>query len=114
MRKNINFVLKIEITCMHVIVTLLIIIIAAAFQWYKNPRERVLLESFGVFLLWNTDNQIHPQRFLKYEIATFYFILTINYLISLLCSFIYFGQLPVDPSAERLLLVRSIFSLILT
>ena len=35
-------------------------IIAAAFQWYKNPRKRVLLEIFGVFLLWNTDDQIHP------------------------------------------------------
>ena len=45
---------------MHVVVTLLIIIIAAAFKWFENPRKRVLLEIFGVFLLWNTDDQIHP------------------------------------------------------
>ena len=95
-----TFVLEIEITCMHVIVTLLIIIIAAAFQWYKNPGKRVCWK----FLVYS-----YCGAFLKYEIATFCFILTINHLISLRCSFIHFGQLPVDPSAERLLLVRLIF-----
>ena len=104
-----TFVLEIEITCMHVIVTLLIIIIAAAFQWFKNPRKRVWLEIFLCILIVEYRRYNSPLAFLKYEIATFYFILTINCLISLRCSFIHFGQLPVDPSAERLLLVRSIF-----
>lgn len=101
-----TFVLEIEITCMHVIVTLLIIIIAAAFQWFKNPRKR---EIFLCILIVEYRRYNSPLAFLKYEMATFYFILTINCLISLRCSFIHFGQLPADPSAERLLLVRSIF-----
>ena len=75
----------------------------------QKSQEKSVVRNFWCILIVEYRRSNSPLAFLKYEIATFYFILPINYLISLRYSFIHFGQLPVDPSAERLLLVRSIF-----
>ena len=72
----------------------------------QKSQEKSVVRNFWCILIVEYRRSNSPLAFLKYEIATFYPSITWYHWD---IHFIHFGQLPVDPSAERLLLVRSIF-----